>query len=56
MNIYVTIGLIAFILLIPEFIRIARILHLKHLGIKYIGNGKYEEIGNKKYKWYEWLR
>lgn len=56
MNIYLAIGLAILIFLIPEFIRVARILHLKHLGIKYVGNGKYEEIGNKKYKWYEWLR
>ncbi|MEX2947861.1 hypothetical protein ABH521_003415 [Staphylococcus warneri] len=56
MNTYLYIGLMIFVFLLPEFIRIARILHLKHLGIKYIGNDEYEEIGNKKYKWYEWLR
>lgn len=56
MNIFLSILLVILIFLIPEFIRVARILHLKHLGIKYIGNGEYEEIGNKKYKWYEWLR
>lgn len=44
------------IILLPTMIKIARIIHLKHLGRKYIGNGRYEEIGNKKYKWYEWLR
>ncbi|MCG2123567.1 hypothetical protein K4U63_10305 [Staphylococcus epidermidis] len=50
------IGLVVLVFLIPEFIHVARILHLKRLGIKYIGNGEYEEIGNKKYAWYEWLR
>lgn len=44
------------IILLPTMIKIVRIIHLKHLGTEYIGNGRYEEIGNKKYKWYEWLR
>ncbi|MDW8564347.1 MULTISPECIES: hypothetical protein [Staphylococcus] len=56
MNNYLTVAVILFILLIPEFIRIMRILHLKRNGIKYIGNGQYEKIGDKKYKWYEWMR
>lgn len=56
MNIYLFTVLLILILLLPEFIRLARILYLKHLGIKYIGNGKYEEIKGKKYKWYEWLK
>ncbi|WMZ71974.1 hypothetical protein QS430_01600 [Staphylococcus pseudintermedius] len=56
MNTYTVIVILALVVLIPEIIRIIRIIHLKHLGIKYIGNGADEKIGNKKYKWYEWLR
>jgi hypothetical protein len=56
MNIYLTLALILFVVLLPEFIRIIRILYLKHHDIKYVGNEQYETIGNKKYKWYEWLR
>ncbi|SUM46850.1 Uncharacterised protein [Staphylococcus intermedius NCTC 11048] len=48
--------LIVLILLIPQMIRVARILHLKHLGYQYIAHNQYEEIGDKKYKWYECLR
>ncbi|WP_167370952.1 hypothetical protein [Staphylococcus cornubiensis] len=48
--------LIVLIWLLPQIIRVARILHLKHLGYKYIGHDQYEKIGDKKYKWYEWLR
>lgn len=56
MDTYTVIVILALVVLIPEIIRIIRIIHLKHLGIKYIGNGEYEKIGNKKNKWYEWLR
>lgn len=56
MDTYTVIVILALVVLIPEIIRIIRIIHLKHLGIKYIGNGEYEKIGNKGYKWYEWLR
>ncbi|WP_017723194.1 hypothetical protein [Staphylococcus xylosus] len=44
------------IVLIPTIIKVARILHLKRNGIKYIGNNQFEKIGDKKYKWYEWMR
>ncbi|UXV48995.1 hypothetical protein MUA24_14660 (plasmid) [Staphylococcus aureus] len=56
MNTFAIIGAIILVALIPQIIKLARILHLKHLGIKYVGNGKYEQIEGKKYKWYEWLR
>lgn len=42
--------------LIPQTIKLAKILHFKKLGIKYVGNDNYEKTGGKKFKWYEWLR
>lgn len=48
--------LIVLILMLPQIIKVARILHLKHLGYKYIGHDQCEKMGDKKYKWYEWLR
>ncbi len=53
---YTLIGALLLLGLIPLSVKIARICHLKHLGVKYVGKGKYEQIGNKKYRWYEWLR
>ncbi|MDT0700358.1 hypothetical protein [Staphylococcus chromogenes] len=56
MSAFGLIGAIVLVFLLPQAIKIARILHLKHLGVKYVGNGKYEQIEDKKYKWYQWLR
>ncbi|WP_199799283.1 hypothetical protein [Staphylococcus pseudintermedius] len=36
--------LIVLILLLPQIIKVARILHLKHLGYKYIGRDQYEKM------------
>ncbi|EIT1231274.1 hypothetical protein L1G36_002307 [Staphylococcus pseudintermedius] len=36
--------LIVLILLLPQIIKVALILHLKHLGYKYIGRDQYEKM------------
>ncbi len=39
------IRLIVLILLLPQIIKVACILHLKHLGYKYIGHDQYVKMG-----------